>query len=111
MKKVYPLNFIVNTMPKEALPQPKPNENDRLAYGAYLINAAGCMDCHSKTDKGSIIKGSEFGGGMEFQNWLVLFVLRISHLIKKQVLDIGQNRRLYSVSKYMQTAATNRQNI
>ncbi|HMR82197.1 MAG TPA: c-type cytochrome [Niabella sp.] len=63
----FPLNFIVNTMPREAEPQLKPHESDRLAYGAYLINTAGCVDCHSKTDKGSVIKGSEFGGGMEFK--------------------------------------------
>ncbi len=63
----FPLNFLVNTMPREAQPKPKPNENNRLAYGAYLVNAAGCVDCHSKTDKGSIVKGSEFGGGMEFK--------------------------------------------
>lgn len=63
----FPLNFLVNTMPEEADPQPKPNENDHLAYGAYLVNAAGCVGCHSKTAKGSIIKGSEFGGGMEFR--------------------------------------------
>lgn len=24
------------------------------------------MECHSKTDKGTVIKGTEFGGGMEF---------------------------------------------
>ncbi len=63
----FPLNFIVNTMPMEAALKPKPDENNRLAYGAYLVNTAGCVDCHSKTDKGAVIKGSEFGGGMEFR--------------------------------------------
>jgi len=63
----FPLNFIVNTMPKKAQPEPKPEESNFLAYGAYLVNAAGCMHCHSKTDKGIIIEGSAFGGGMEFR--------------------------------------------
>jgi len=63
----FPLNFIVNTMPQKAELKTKPNKNDQLAYGAYLVNAAGCVGCHSKTDKGTIIKGSEFGGGMEFK--------------------------------------------
>lgn len=62
----FPLNFLVNTMPKEAQLKVKPDEKDKPAYGAYLINVAGCVECHSKTDKGAIIKGSEFGGGMEF---------------------------------------------
>lgn len=63
----FPVNFIINTMPKKADFQTRPLENDTLKYGAYLINAAGCVDCHSKTDKGNIVKGTEFGGGMEFK--------------------------------------------
>ncbi len=63
----FPLNFIVNTVPQKAEFKPKPNENDQLAYGAYLVNATGCVNCHSKRDKGTVVKGSEFGGGMEFQ--------------------------------------------
>lgn len=62
----FPVNFLVNTMPKESKPGTMPDINNRLAYGAYVINAAGCVDCHSKTNKGAIIKGTEFGGGMEF---------------------------------------------
>lgn len=63
----FPVNFLVNTMPKEAQPVAKPEQSDKIAYGAYLVNTAGCVDCHSKTEKGNIIKGSEFGGGMEFR--------------------------------------------
>lgn len=63
----FPLNFLVNTMPKEAGLAAKPDENNKVAYGAYLINTAGCVDCHSKTEKGTIVIGSEFGGGMEFR--------------------------------------------
>ena len=63
----FPVNFIINTMPKEAAFTKKPSEFDQLAYGKYLITATGCVDCHSKTDKGSVIAGTEFGGGMEFK--------------------------------------------
>jgi mono/diheme cytochrome c family protein len=62
----FPVNFIINTMPKEAHFTTLPAETDQVAYGKYLANATGCVDCHSKTDKGSVIPGTEYGGGMEF---------------------------------------------
>ncbi len=62
----FPLNFLVNTMPSEAKFSVKPDESNTLAYGKYLVNMASCVDCHSRTDKGAIIPGSEFGGGREF---------------------------------------------
>lgn len=63
----FPVNFIVNTMPHAAHFNSIPQESDTLKYGAYLVNAAGCVDCHSQKDHGSIIKGTEFSGGMEFK--------------------------------------------
>ncbi|TDQ06946.1 c-type cytochrome [Pedobacter metabolipauper] len=62
----FPLNFIVNTIPGKAMPQKKPAASDTLKYGAYLLNAAACVDCHTKQDKGNNIKGMEFAGGREF---------------------------------------------
>jgi mono/diheme cytochrome c family protein len=62
----FPVNFIINTMPQKASFGKKPNPKDSVRYGGYLINAAGCVECHSKTDKGNVIAGTEFGGGMEF---------------------------------------------
>ena len=62
----FPVNFINNTIPKEADFQKRPLPSDSIKYGGYLVNAAGCVDCHSKTEKGQIKSGTEFGGGMEF---------------------------------------------
>ena len=62
----FPVNFIINTMPHEATLTTRPPATDEIAYGKYLITATGCVDCHSKTEKGSVIPGTEFGGGMEF---------------------------------------------
>ncbi len=62
----FPLNFLVNTMPQPASFSPRPDPSDKVKYGAYLVNAAGCVDCHSQTEKGKIIPGTEYGGGMEF---------------------------------------------
>jgi len=64
----FPVNFIINTMPKEASLTSLPSETDQVAYGKYLITATGCVDCHSKTEKGSVVPGTEFGGGMEFSS-------------------------------------------
>ncbi|MFA4870708.1 MAG: c-type cytochrome [Pedobacter sp.] len=61
-----PLNFIVNTIPAPATLQTKPLPSDTLKYGGYLVNAAACVDCHTKQDKGSNLKGMEFAGGRDF---------------------------------------------
>lgn len=63
----FPVNLINKTLPKQANFQKMPAEKDSVNYGAYLVNVAGCVDCHSKTDKGQVIAGTEFGGGMEFK--------------------------------------------
>jgi mono/diheme cytochrome c family protein len=63
----FPMNFIINTIPKKAVHQTKPDKADLLAYGAYMTNAAGCAECHTQIDKGRIIPGLMFGGGREFK--------------------------------------------
>ena len=62
----FPVSLLINTMPVKADYQKIPDASDKVKYGAYLVNATGCIDCHSRTDKGAIIPGTEFGGGMEF---------------------------------------------
>lgn len=62
----FPMNFILNTLPTPAHPQPKPSESDQLAYGAYLTNASACIECHTNVDKGQIIPELAFSGGREF---------------------------------------------
>ncbi len=61
----FPMNFIINTIPEKATPQKRPAESDSIAYGAYMVNAAGCIECHTKQDKGKMI-GEHFAGGFEF---------------------------------------------
>jgi mono/diheme cytochrome c family protein len=53
-------------MPAKATPEPRPDTNDAVAYGRYLITMASCIVCHSKADKGAVVPGSEFGGGRDF---------------------------------------------
>ncbi|HCM76005.1 MAG TPA: cytochrome C [Cytophagales bacterium] len=63
----FPMNFILNTIPGPANPQPKPDKKDQLAYGAYLTNASACIECHTNVDKGQIIPELAFSGGRPFE--------------------------------------------
>jgi len=62
----FPMSFIINTIPQKADPQKRPEKTDVLAYGAYMVNASGCVECHSPVEKGQIIKELAFSGGREF---------------------------------------------
>lgn len=62
----FPMNFIINTIPKEPSFQDMPSPLDKVAYGKYVTHAAGCQDCHTKQEKGQFI-GEEFAGGMNFE--------------------------------------------
>jgi len=63
----FPMNFIINTIPTKPVHQTKPEKTDLIAYGAYMVNAAGCGECHTKVDKGQIIPELMFGGGRDFK--------------------------------------------
>ena len=62
----FPMNFIINTIPKELSQGHKPLKSDTINYGGYLVNAAGCIECHTKADKGQIIPALALSGGREF---------------------------------------------
>lgn len=61
----FPLNFILNTIPKKANLQPMPSKAEKEKYGEYLVTAAACYDCHTNQEKGEFI-GEPFAGGMRF---------------------------------------------
>lgn len=62
----FPVNFLINTFPEKARFTIRPPKTDVVNYGKYLTTAAGCIECHTKADKGTLISGTEFGGGREF---------------------------------------------
>jgi hypothetical protein len=39
---------------------------DAVAYGEYIVNAAGCFDCHTRQEKGSYV-GEPFAGDFTFE--------------------------------------------
>lgn len=63
----FPMNFILNTIPQKPQHQTKPEKTDMLAYGAYMTNASGCVECHTQVDKGQIISDLAFSGGRDFK--------------------------------------------
>jgi len=64
-KAAFPMSVIMNTIPKPAQPAEIPAATDSLAFGAYLTNASGCIECHTKMEKGKAV-GEPFAGGFVF---------------------------------------------
>ncbi len=63
----FPVSAIIRTVPTNASPTKKPNPQDVLAYGAYMTNASGCIECHTPADpQGMIIQELAFSGGRDF---------------------------------------------
>ena len=62
----FPMNFIINTIPKKPTFGKIPQQSDKINYGKYMITAAGCIDCHTKQDKGEFV-GELYAGGFEFK--------------------------------------------
>ena len=63
----FPMNIIINTIPAKAKPGKKPAVTDVKAYGAYMVNAAGCIECHTRDKQGQIIPELAFSGGRVFK--------------------------------------------
>lgn len=94
----FPISLINKLSPAPAAHQQRPRPNDTLKYGAYLVNAAGCVDCHSKQDKGKIVAGTEFGGGMEFVQ--PNGIIRAPNITRHQTFGIGKWTRELFVAKF-----------
>lgn len=94
----FPVNLINKLSPTPAQHRPRPLPEDTIRYGGYLVNAAGCVDCHSKQDKGKIVAGTEFGGGMEFTQ--PNGTIRAPNITKHQLAGIGSWTRELFVAKF-----------
>ena len=62
----FPMSIIINLIPKAAKPGKRPDTMQRLANGAYLTNAAGCIECHTQAKQGQILPELAFSGGRAF---------------------------------------------
>jgi mono/diheme cytochrome c family protein len=62
----FPVNFIINTIPKEASFTVTPPKKELVAYGKYMFTAVGCNECHTPREQGKPIEGKFLAGGFEF---------------------------------------------
>ncbi|WP_025761912.1 c-type cytochrome [Dyadobacter tibetensis] len=101
----FPVNILINTMPAPATPSILPSEDELLSYGKYLTNAAACVECHSQIDKGTIIPGTEFGGGMEFP--MPGGVVRSANITPDKATGIGTWTEAMFVARFKMHADSN----
>ena len=99
----FPMSLIINTIPQKANHQKKPDPNDELAYGAYMINASGCVECHTQVDKGQIIKELSFSGGREFP-FPNGAVVRSANITQDPETGIGKWTREQFMARFQQYA-------
>jgi mono/diheme cytochrome c family protein len=44
----------------------KPDSKDIISYGAYMVNSAACIDCHTPKENGQYVVSKSFSGGFTF---------------------------------------------
>jgi mono/diheme cytochrome c family protein len=94
----FPMNFIINTIPKKASFQKLPAENDQIAYGKYLVNAASCVECHTQMNQGAPIEGMEFAGGATFD--LPDATIKSANITPDEITGIGSWSEEVFVAKF-----------
>ena len=83
----FPMNIILNTIPKDGNPQPRPPKTDTIKYGEYLVMAAACIECHTPVKRGQIIIDKAFTGGREFN--MPNGVVRSANITSDESTGIG----------------------
>jgi hypothetical protein len=94
----FPLNLIVNSIPKPADPRPV-NRADPVAYGQYLTTVAGCRWCHTPVNETQrSIPELELAGGHEFP--LGGFVARAANITPDEETGIGRWSREDFIARF-----------
>jgi hypothetical protein len=99
----FPVSILIHTMPQPASFQPLPDTTDQLAYGAYMANASGCIECHTQLQKGQIVRDLAFSGGRDFQ-FPDGAVVRSSNITPDNETGIGKWSREQFVETFKQYA-------
>ncbi len=60
------MNLIIRTMPRRPVFTKKPKKEDTIDYGKYLVNSAGCVECHTPFDGMKLTLDKAFSGGRAF---------------------------------------------
>lgn len=65
----FPVNMIVNTIPKPVEGTVPPPPSDMVKRGAYIAAMASCAECHTpRTPQGAPVEGKHFAGGFTFKD-------------------------------------------
>jgi len=59
----FPLNFLIQNVPRPVTTVPAPDQSTPVTHGAYLVKMAACGDCHTPQEKGQPMPGMDFAGG------------------------------------------------
>lgn len=94
----FPVSLLNKLSPQAPNHQVRPLPTDTVLYGGYLANAAGCVDCHSQQDKGKIVAGTEFGGGLEFKQ--PAGIIRAPNITMDKAYGIGNWNSDLFVAKF-----------
>ncbi|MBK9177711.1 MAG: c-type cytochrome [Flavobacteriales bacterium] len=97
----FPVNLIMRTIPAPAQPMERPTP-DAPEYGAYMVNAAACIECHTHTEKGKKI-GEPFAGGFAF-NFPNGAVLRSPNITPHPTDGIGAWDKATFIARFKQYA-------
>jgi hypothetical protein len=62
----FPVSVLIKSAPRPAGSVRHPNRSDEDAYGKYLLNVAGCVECHTPANNGSLDKTKLYAGGQTF---------------------------------------------
>jgi len=64
---IFPVKYLIRNAPQPLTSSvAPPSSPDPALRGAYLVNLAGCVDCHTPQVKGQSVPGMEFAGGFPF---------------------------------------------
>ncbi|MCO6509182.1 MAG: c-type cytochrome [Aridibacter famidurans] len=59
----FPMSIIIHAIPSAPSFVQRPSRTDKVRYGEYLSNAAGCAECHTPAKSGQTIPELAFSGG------------------------------------------------
>jgi mono/diheme cytochrome c family protein len=97
----FPMNLITRIIPGPASFKPRPPASDKVAAGAYLVNAGSCGDCHTPIDdRGQPLPGREFAGGQVFKNPKTHFRVVTANLTPDADTGIGSWTEQQFIDKF-----------
>jgi cytochrome c553 len=65
---IFPVKYLIRSAPEPVTePVSAPDLSDPVKRGEYLVNIAGCRDCHTPMDKGAPLPNLDMAGGQIFE--------------------------------------------